>query len=44
MNFTSDVKREIIANGIEKEGAKSALSALVRTSGNVGLRGGVPTF
>ncbi len=44
MNFTSDIKKEIITKGVKKEGIKSALSALVRTSGDVGLSDGVPAF
>ncbi len=44
MNFTSDIKKEIITRGVPVEGRKGAISAFLRTSGNVGLRGGVPAF
>lgn len=44
MNFTSDIKKELIANGIEKEGGKSAISAFLMTSGDVGLKDGEPIF
>ncbi len=44
MNFTSDIKKELIASGIEKGGEKAAISAFLRTSGDVGLRDGTPTF
>jgi DNA-binding protein WhiA len=49
MNFTSDVKKEIIARGSvpgrrgESE-RKAAISAFLRTSGDVGLRDGAPVF
>ncbi len=42
MNFTSDIKKEIIAKGVEDE--KAAISALLRTSGDIGMVNGVPTF
>lgn len=45
MNFTSDVKREIISRGISGGAAgKAALSAFVRTSGLLSVREGVPIF
>lgn len=45
MNFTSDVKREIIARGISGGAAtKAALSAFVRTSGQLSDEQGAPTF
>ncbi len=44
MNFTSDVKKELIANGVEPTARKAALAALLKTSGDVGLRAGTPVF
>ena len=49
MNFTSDIKKEIISRGSvpgrRGEGeCKAAISAFLRTSGDVGLRDGIPTF
>ncbi len=44
MSFTTDLKKEIIAKGIEREGRAAAISAFLRTSGNVGLRGDLPAF
>ena len=49
MNFTSDVKKEIIARGIgEGDDAvaekKAGISAFVRTSGMLGVQNGEPTF
>ena len=49
MNFTSDVKKEIIARGIgEGDDAvaekKAGISAFVRTSGMLGVQDGEPTF
>lgn len=50
MNFTADVKKEIISRKktAEKRSAltvkKAALSAFVRTSGIVGINDGAPTF
>lgn len=45
MNFTSDVKREVISRGIGSGAAKkAALSAFFRTSGILGVRGGEPAF
>ena len=49
MNFTSDVKKEIITRGSvpgrRGEGErKAAISAFLRTSGDVGLREGEPVF
>ena len=49
MNFTSDVKKEIISRGV-KRGAiglaerKASISAYVRTSGTIGIKDGQPTF
>ena len=49
MNFTSDVKKEIISRGIglKRDGLaekKAGLSAFVRTCGTMGIKDGVPTF
>lgn len=49
MNFTSDIKKEIIARGRvpgrRGEGErKAAISAFLRTSGDIGLREGAPVF
>jgi len=49
MNFTSDIKKEIISRGSgrRKRGEaerKAALSAFVRTSGFIGIRNGTPSF
>lgn len=49
MNFTSDVKKEIILRSaaVTEQGVaekKAALSAFVRTSGNVGVRDGQNSF
>ena len=49
MNFTSDIKKEIISRGSvpgrRGEGERrAAISAFLRTSGDVGLRDGIPTF
>ncbi len=43
MNFTSDIKKEIIANGVGGEGA-AAISAFLKTSGDVAISGDTPTF
>lgn len=49
MNFTSDIKKEIISRGIG-DGAdglaekKACVSAFIRTSGTVGVKDGAPTF
>ncbi len=49
MNFTSDIKKEIISRGIG-DGAdglaekKACVSAFIRTSGTVGVKDGTPTF
>lgn len=49
MNFTSDIKKEIISRGV-KRGAvglaerKASISAFVRTSGTIGVKDGQPTF
>ena len=45
MSFTSDIKKEIIHNGLHTaEERKAALSAFVRTSGFVGNKDGSPNF
>ena len=49
MNFTSDIKKEIISRGSvpgrRGEGErKAAISAFLRTSGDVGIREGLPVF
>lgn len=45
MSFTTDIKKEIINHGIQGDAErKSALSAFVRTSGNVGIMNGSPAF
>jgi DNA-binding protein WhiA len=48
MNFTADIKKEIISRKIGKKGnvdeKKAAFSAFVRTSGVVGIADGTPTF
>ncbi len=48
MNFTSDIKKEIINRGVGLTGSaeekKAAISAFVRTSGAVGIKDGEPTF
>ena len=52
MNFTSDIKREIISRSLAKKRSaeeaiaakKAALSAFVRTSGELGFVEGVPNF
>ena len=45
MNFTLDVKKEIISKGIHGENERlAALSAFIRTSGIVGVRDGKPAF
>ena len=45
MNFTSDIKKEIILRGIDGRAArKAALSAFVRTSGQFSGRAGRPEF
>lgn len=49
MNFTSDIKKEIISRGSvpgrRGEGErKAAISAFLRTSGDVGLSNGTPVF
>jgi DNA-binding protein WhiA len=54
MNFTSDIKKEIISQNIKSQRKKSskeidlmkkaALSAFVRTSGELGVKDGIPTF
>jgi DNA-binding protein WhiA len=54
MNFTSDIKKELITNSLKgwKKGEaevvdackKAALSAFVRTSGELGVLDGIPSF
>ncbi|MBR2375072.1 MAG: DNA-binding protein WhiA [Clostridia bacterium] len=46
MNFTSDVKKEIITRNRRKKSAKNTagLSAFLRTSGAIGMRDGAYTF
>ena len=49
MNFTSDVKKEIISRGIGQGGdglaeKKAGFSAFVRTCGELGIRDGKPNF
>ena len=42
MNFTSDIKKELISKGIAEK--FSGLSAFVKTCGTVGIKDGAPTF
>ncbi len=42
MSFTSDIKKEIIARGLED--TKAGIAAFVKTSGTVGIKDGKPTF
>lgn len=42
MNFTADVKKEIVARGVAER--VSALSAVMRTSATLGMQEGKPTF
>ena len=52
MNFTSDVKKELIARSLAKKrtaeeavaAKKAALSAFIRTSGELGFYEGLPNF
>ncbi len=44
MSFTTDLKKEIVAQGVSSKGRQSALAALLHTSGNVGFTDGVPAF
>ncbi len=44
MSFTTDVKKEIIASGVSPQARAAALSALLKTSGNVGTYEGKPAF
>ena len=48
MNFTSDIKKEIITRrakqGQSLEEKKASICAFIRTSGTIGVRDGVPTF
>ena len=42
MNFTSDIKKELISKGLAEN--VSGLSAFVKTCGTVGIKDGAPTF
>ena len=42
MNFTSDIKKELISKGLAEN--ISGLSAFVKTCGTVGIKDGAPTF
>ena len=45
MNFTSDVKKEMINHGVKDAEARiSEMSAFVRTCGTFGVKDGAPTF
>lgn len=45
MNFTSDVKKEMINHGVKDAGAQlSEMSAFLRTCGTFGVKDGTPTF
>ncbi len=44
MSFTTDVKKEIVAQGVPKGARCSALAAFLHTSGNYGMRAGAPAF
>ncbi len=45
MNFTSDVKKEMINHGVKDGGARlSEMSAFLRTCGTFGVKDGQPTF
>ncbi len=44
MNFTSDIKKEIISRGVRNVELKAAISAFLRTSGDVGAYEGTPVF
>ncbi len=44
MSFTTDVKKEIIAIGVAPKARAATLSALLKTSGNVGVYEGKPAF
>ena len=45
MNFTSDVKKEMINHGVKDAAARlSEMSAFIRTSGTFGIKDGQPTF
>ena len=49
MNFTSDIKKEIISRGVKRGSVglaerKASISAFVRTSGTIGVKDGRPTF
>ncbi len=48
MNFTSEIKKEIIARGLGEKGElalkRAGLSAFLRTSGELGFLGGTPNF
>ena len=45
MSFTTDIKKDIINHGdYDDTQGKAALSAFIRTSGNVGIINGEPNF
>ncbi len=44
MSFTSDIKKEIISQGIEEGCRAAAISAFLHTSGDVGFNDGAPAF
>ena len=49
MNFTSDIKKEIISRGVKRGTVglaerKASISAFVRTCGTIGVKDGKPTF
>ncbi len=44
MNFTSDIKKELIGKGFPSTTRRAGLAALVKTSGDVGLVEGTPVF
>ena len=45
MNFTSDVKKEMINHGVKDSAARlSEMSAFIRTCGTFGVKDGQPTF
>ena len=49
MNFTSDIKKEIISRGVKRGTVglaerKASFSAFVRTCGTIGVKDGKPTF
>ncbi len=44
MNFTSDIKKEIIAKGLDDASRKAGISAFLKTSGDIALSEGTPVF